>query len=92
MTKDPKDMTEAELEAHIVSCGHLMEQEMDHGNREAAENWRQAMHLAIAARKPEVQQRMEQTIMQRIAEPCYFDTKGELDSEQLPAILRRQAA
>lgn len=91
MTKDIKDMAEDELEAHILSCGHLMEKEMDAGNREAAENWRQAMHLAIAARKPEVQQLMEQAIMQRIHEPCYFNTQGEIDRGQLPAMLRGQA-
>lgn len=43
LTTDPKDMTEAEREAHIGDCGRLIESEMAAGNREAAMSWLQDM-------------------------------------------------
>lgn len=84
-----KPMSDDELEAHIKHCGHLMELEMDRGNRESALNWLQAMQEAIKARSPAQVQRMEQELMQRIHEPCYFTTKGDEDRIWL---LERQAA
>ena len=68
-TKEPAAMDEAELEAHIKSCGQLMVDEHTAGNREAALGWLQAQQEAIRARRPEVVARMEQELMQRIHEP-----------------------
>lgn len=87
-TPDPKDMGDAEREAHIKSCGDLMQKAMDDGNREEAMNWLQAQNQAIAMRSPAQVERMEIERGLR-GESCYFVTMGELAH---PAILRRQAA
>lgn len=84
---EPKDMSDAEREAHIVDCGRLMEKEMDAGNREAALGWLQAMQEAIKSRSSAQVARMEAA---RGLEPC--ETFVELAALDLPALLRRQAA
>lgn len=84
-------LTDQEREQHIADCGRLMLEAMAEGNREAAEGWLQAQNMAIASRSPKQVARMEaERGLSGLS--CYFDTKGKLDSEQLPAILRRQAA
>ena len=88
MTTDPKDMTDAEREAHIGDCGRLIESEMAAGNREAAMGWMQAMQEAINARTPEQVARLEAE-RGLLPEPCYFHDKAGLD---VPAMLRRQVA
>lgn len=81
-----------ELELHIQNCNHLMELAMEQGRRQDAVEWMQARDAAIKARSPATVQRMEQDLMQRIYQPCYFDTMGELHRQQLPFFLRPQAA
>lgn len=83
MTIEPSAMGEAELEQHIHDCGRHMLQAMANNNREEAEGWLQAQMQAIQARSPETKQRMEQAIMQRIHEPCYFDAQGEAARQEL---------
>lgn len=88
LTTDPKDMTEAEREAHIGDCGRLVESEMKAGNREAAMSWLQAMEEAIKTRTPEQVARLEAE-RGLLPEPCYFNDQAGRD---VPAMLRRQAA
>lgn len=87
MTKDIKDMTDAELEAHIGDCARLLQHEYEAGNREAADSWRQAMEQAIKARSPAQVARMEQA---RGLGTC--ETFVHMAERDLPAFLRRQAA
>lgn len=81
-------MTDAEREAHIADCGRLMLEAMAANNREEAEGWLQAQNQAIASRSPAQVARMEAERGLQY-EPCYFHEKA---GEDLPALLRRQAA
>lgn len=84
-------MTDAELEQHIQDCGRHMLEAMAQGNRQAADEWLQAQTVAINSRSPAQVARMEAE-RGLLPEPCYFDTQGEIDRGQLPAMLRGQAA
>lgn len=80
-------LTDEERELHIEHCGHLMELEMDRGNREAALGWMQAMQDAIKSRTPQQVARLE---AERGLLPS--ETFDHLAEQDLPALLRRQAA
>ena len=88
MTKDPKDMTDAEREAHIHDCGRLMLEAMAANNRQEAEGWLQAQNMAIASRSPAQVQRMEAE-RGLLSEPCFFVGAGDAARAALQG---RQAA
>lgn len=72
-------MSEDELDAHIVSLGHLAEKAMDEGNPEGARLWTKRMYEAMASRSPEHQARRESEIQRLITEGVdYFQSEHAL--------------
>jgi hypothetical protein len=84
----PAEVTDAELESHIVSCGHLMEQAYAEGNREAAQNWLQAQNAAIRGRSPKQIALMEQRAG---LAPCFFTEAGNAACERIMFFERKAA-
>lgn len=85
------DMSDAEREAHIKDCGHLMETAVAEGRADDAQCWMAAMYAAIEARSPEQRARMLAEIETRISEGnCYFMAVGVEHAAELNC--ERQAA
>ena len=82
MNRDPLPIVflnsaDDELEMHIASCWQLVTQEYEAGNRESADNWRQAAEEAQRMRSPEQIARME---AEYGLTPCYFSEAGARDA------------
>lgn len=88
MKRDPMPIeflnsADDELEMHIASCWQLVTQEYEAGNRESADNWRQAAEEAQKMRSPEQVKKMEDEM--GLGPACYFTQAGQDDRKALQA-------
>ena len=78
MNSKPSDSSDAELEAHIVNCGRLMERSMGNGYAGLARQFQDLMLLAIGSRSPAQQDRITAAIEARLDDQKnnYFAAQG----------------
>jgi hypothetical protein len=76
--KNVSALSDAELDAHIRSCGELAVTEEAHGNHEGAAWWTARMYEAIRSRTPEHQARLTADLDRRIDEST-FDGRWALE-------------